>query len=117
MAKMSLSEAAALLGLSVNGMRSRAKKDPSRYGLETDNAGKLWVSFDPATLVRAKPSRRLREGYTSKAVQPSIEGNSAVLEARLEAAERARDLAEADRDHWRDLAKTLAARRRRWWLF
>lgn len=37
--------------------------------------------------------------------------------ARAEAAERARDQAEAERDRWRNLAETLAARPRGWWPF
>ena len=37
--------------------------------------------------------------------------------ARADAAERARDQAEADRDHWRAMAENLAARPRRWWPF
>jgi hypothetical protein len=117
MPKMTLLEASKLLGLSVNGLRSRAKKDPARYGLSVDNGGRLWLDFDPGTLVRSKPSRILREGYSSKAVKPMIEGNAAVLQARLEAAERARDVAEADRDHWRSMAEALAAKRWRFWPF
>lgn len=38
--------------------------------------------------------------------------------ARADAAERARDQAETDRDHWRAMAEKLAdAPRRRWWPF
>ena len=35
--------------------------------------------------------------------------------ARADAAERARDQAETDRDRWRDMAEKLAEKRRRWW--
>ena len=37
--------------------------------------------------------------------------------ARADAAERARDQAEADRDRWRAMAENLAERPRRWWPF
>jgi|LauGreDrversion4_2_1035121.scaffolds.fasta_scaffold66688_3 excisionase family DNA binding protein len=38
--------------------------------------------------------------------------------ARADGAERARDQAESDRDHWRAMAERLAdAPRRRWWPF
>lgn len=39
----------------------------------------------------------------------------ATATARADAAERARDQAEADRDHWRDMAQKLADQPRRWW--
>lgn len=35
--------------------------------------------------------------------------------ARADAAERARDQAETDRDRWRGMAEKLAEKRRRWW--
>ena len=44
--------------------------------------------------------------------------NLARANARADAAERARDQAEADRDHWRAMAEKLAdTPRRRWWPF
>lgn len=109
--KMSLSEAAQALGLSINGMRARARKRPSLYGLERDNENRIWLVFDPDLVdgvEPVRPSRTLRE--------PSNEVASEVLQARLDAAERARDVAESERDRWRALAETLAARRR-WWPF
>jgi len=106
MPKMTLLEASKLLGLSVNGLRSRAKKDPARYGLSVDNGGRLWLDFEPSNLSASKPSRK----PAKQSSNPSLEVENAVLRSRVE-------LLEADRDHWRDLAKTLAARRRRWWLF
>lgn len=44
--------------------------------------------------------------------------NLARANERADAAERARDQAEADRDHWRAMAEKLAEMpRRRWWPF
>lgn len=96
MGKMSLSEAGALLGLSTNGMRSRAKKDPSRYGLEADNTGKLWVSFDAEAFRRAKPARSLRVGFNRSAEKPAGDAEFARLTGQREAALRSRDQAEAE---------------------
>lgn len=106
MPKMTLLEASKLLGLSVNGLRSRAKKDPAKYGLSVDNGGRLWLDFDPSELVTSKPSNK----PAKHASKPSFEVENAVLRSRVE-------LLEADRDQWRDLAKTLAARRRWFWPF
>lgn len=111
MPKMALGDAARLVGLSVNGMRSRAKADPVGYGLTRDNAGRLWLDFEPSNVGLLKPAPK---GARAKPSKPSLEGRVAVLEARLEAADAARLSAESERDHWRDLARDLA-RRRRWW--
>lgn len=113
MPKMTLGEAAQLVGLSVNGMRSRAKADPVGYRLTRDNTGRLWLDFEPSTVGPVKPAPK---GATAKPAKPSLEGHVAVLEARLQAADAARRSAETERDHWRDLALDLA-RRRRWWLW
>lgn len=45
---------------------------------------------------------------------PALREALAAATERAAAAERARDQAEADRDQWRDMAQTLAARRRFW---
>ena len=61
--------------------------------------------------------------HTVRSAHPAHVDDSAELRARLaaetakaDAAERARDQAEADRDRWRAMAEKLAARpNRRWW--
>jgi hypothetical protein len=111
MPKLPLAEAAKRFGLSVNGMRSRAKADPVRYGLTRDNAGRLWLDFEPSAVPPAKVSTE-GGGLDSLA---SSEAFANLLRAQVEAAERARDQAEADRDHWRAVALELVAKRRRWW--
>ncbi len=117
MGKMSLSEAGAVLGISANAVRARAKKNPAAYGLERDNAGKLWVSVDLKQVADLKPSLNGQKVSKLQAVKPSVKGHAAVLLARVEAAERARDQAEGERDHWRQMAETLAAKRWRFWPF
>ncbi len=109
MPKMDLAQAGKLLGLSPNGMRARAKKDPSFYQLETDNAGKLWVVLDPSKLPDVKATLKPTNKTAKATVEPTLVVENAVLRSRVE-------LLEADRDHWRDLAKSLAGRRR-WWPF
>jgi hypothetical protein len=117
MPKMSLSEAGAVLGVSANAVRARAKKSPEKYKLERDNAGKLWVDVDLQNVSELKPSRPGREGSTVKPVKPSNEVEIARLTVEVQAANRARDQAEAERDHWRRMAETLAAKRWRFWPF
>lgn len=124
--KFSLEAAGKLLGVSANAVRARAKKNPDLYQVERDNSGKIWVCIDPESLQQLKVSKTNSIGSTSDGLKASIEalrerlliaerGEAAAL-ARAEAAERARDQAESDRDHWRALADKLAARRR-WWPF
>lgn len=109
--RMNLSEAGQLLGLSVNGMRARAKKEPVKYGREVDNEGRIWLVFDPDALEPSKPSRTVREPIDRSGSEATI----AALKAERDAAFRARDVAEADRDRWQAMAERLAGRRRSWW--
>ena len=113
MPKMSLAEAGALLGITANAVRARAKKSPAIYGLERDNAGKLWVVLD----VQSLPAMKVTTEATPKALDPSMQVQIARLSVEVEAAYRARDQAEGERDHWRRMAETLAAKRRWFWPF
>lgn len=108
MPKMTLRDAADLLGLSVNGARSRAKAEPSKYGLTRDNSGRLWLDFDPSKLSAPKPSKPSRSVRPGDGSNSSTETRLAVLEAQLNEVRQ-------DRDHWRAIAETLVARRRRFW--
>ena len=123
--KLSLKDAGKLFGVSAGAMRARAKKSPAEYPVERDNAGKLWLVLDPervAELRVSKPGAGTAEGlsmtraiHTEKA---AFDTALAVANARAEAAERARDQAEGERDRWRQMAEALAARRvPRWWPF
>lgn len=106
--RMNLGEAAPLFGLTINGLRARAKKSPVEYGLERDNEGRLWVNLDPDALPgvsTVKPSRTVQ----GEALHGDVEGVVKVLETALA------DLRQ-DRDHWRAMAETLA-KRRRWWFW
>lgn len=109
---MSLADAGRLLGITANAVRARAKKSPEAYGLERDNAGKLWVTLDLQRLSAGRAAAEPGQG----SVKPAIEVQLAAAEARADAAERARDVAEADRDRWQAMAERLAARPR-WWPF
>jgi len=100
--KLSLKEAATLMGLSVSGVRARAKKEPDKYGLSRDNTGRLFLTVDPASL------------QTAPALKPANESASEPSAATLRAL--LHEVRE-DRDRWRALAETLAARRRWRWPF
>ena len=95
----------------------RALKAGALQGFR-DNRGRWQVSA--ADLERWAGLHSLLTEQHSADAQPEppadIRAALAVAEAKAEAAERARDQAEADRDHWRRIAETLAARRR-WWPF
>lgn len=112
--KMTLAEAAKHMGLSVNGMRSRAKADPFRYGMTRDNSGRIWLEFDPISFGPGPRSSvddpKVPKSTSVGSSEVSLEVENAVLRSRVE-------LIEADRDQWRDLAKSLAARRWRFWPF
>ena len=54
-------------------------------------------------------------GRTVKAAHPEESAALAEANARATAAERARDQAEADRDHWQRMAEQLASRPRFSW--
>lgn len=124
--KMSLKDAGRLFGISAGAMRARAKKDPASYPVERDNAGKLWLRIDLAKVAQFDVSKPVsgsagRVSMTPSRSTPEVVALQAALTvetARADAAERARDEALSDRDHWRQMAQTLVARRSgRWWPF
>lgn len=124
--KLSLKDAGRLFGVSAGAMRARAKKSPALYPCERDNAGKLWLLLDPERVSELQVSKPVTVGGDGVSMTPAIQGQSAsALQAalaaekvRADAAERARDQAESDRDRWRAMAEMLAAKRpRRFWPF
>lgn len=135
--RMSLADAATVLGIAPNSVRSRFKAGKLRG--ERDNQGKIWVWLDDAS-----PSA---EGSKSKPSKPSIEDfeqrhigaleahlrtvteqlgiaqaelvslrprASAAdhLEAEVAGLKALRDEVRADRDHWRNVAEQALADRR-----
>jgi hypothetical protein len=128
--KYSLEAAGKLFGVSANAMRARAKKNPQTYRVERDNAGKIWLWLDPEAfpVLRDRSPEQLGDGplYLSPLYQKIVAAEVALKAAeaavmlatsRADAAERARDQAEGERDHWRRMAETLAAKRWRFWPF
>lgn len=73
---------------------------------------------DLAGWCAAHGAHMVRDGATapSSELVADLREKLAAVTVRAEAAERARDQAEAERDHWRAMAERLAARRR-WWPF
>lgn len=108
--KMTLAEASKVMGLSVNGLRSRVKRDPALYGVERDNTGRLWVTLDPSKVDLSKGSRTLRTQDSGDASRLTLEVENAGLRSQLQEVRE-------DRDNWRRMAETLAAKRWRFWPF
>lgn len=80
-----------------------------------------WCAATVAPQLRAQLSAQpdlpdARALFEVEARRAEAEARAAAAEAGERAAIRARDQAEADRDHWRAMAESLAARRR-WWPF
>ncbi len=125
--KYSLEAAGKLFGVSANAMRARAKKNPQTYRVERDNAGKIWLWLDPEAfpLLRDRSPDQLGDGplhlsplyQKIVAAEVALKAEVAGLTLQVEAAQRARDQAEGERDHWRRMAETLAAKRWRFWPF
>ena len=119
---MSLTEAAAVLGMAANGVRSRFKAGEI-FQAKGDNAGKLWVFLDPDA---TEGSQRPRSKVAAEGVQNGETGDSAALRAEV-AGLRAQlvlmreqlddvkgqfgDVKE-ERDTWRRQAVLLAEQRR-----
>lgn len=123
--KLSLKDAGKLFGVSAGAIRARAKKNPADYPVQRDNSGKLWLVIDPQKVSELKVSKPVALQAQGVSMTAEIQSQKvafdtalAVANARAEAAERARDQAEGERDHWRRMAEALAARPvRRWWPF
>lgn len=127
--RFSLEAAGKIFGITTNAMRSRVKKNPEKYRMERDNGGKIWLWIDPENLPAPKTQKASLEGSKFDELKASINTlkvhtDTAELReklvsetARADAAERARDQAENDRDKWREMAEKLAEKpRRSWWL-
>lgn len=80
-----------------------------------DNSGVWRIAPDDLAEWAAHRAQRERPVAAATQAEGELRARVASAEARADAAERARDVAEADRDHWRRMAETLAAKRR--WLW
>lgn len=126
--RFSLDAAGKLFGISANAMRARANKSPEKYRVERDNGGKIWLWIDPESLPAPRTRKTSVEGSKFDELKASIdalkEHTEAVIElreklaaetTRAAVAEARANAAEADREHWRDMALRLVSQRRRWW--
>ncbi len=132
---MSLADAAALLGVAPNSVRSRFKNGKLRG--ERDNQGKIWVWLEPESArlegSKSKASKPVVEAALKGSIKPSIitaleahnrtlteqlglaQAELATLRSRASTADRLeaeiaglevlRDELRADRDHWREFVQ------------
>lgn len=122
---MSPAQAALAAGVSrwavlraIKAQRLKAIRDNRNNWLISPDDLSAWCAAQGAHSVRnsaiAHPAAQAVDG--SDFIE--LRENLARANARADAAERARDQAESDRDHWRAIAEKLAdAPRRRWWPF
>lgn len=120
-AHMSPAQAAQVAGVSrwavlraIKSQRLKAIRDNRNNWLITPDDLAMWCAAQGAHSVRDSAAAQ----GVDVAELVELRENLARANARAEAAERARDQAESDRDHWRAMAEKLAdAPRRRWWPF
>lgn len=104
MTYLSLGEAAKAAGVA-KGTISKALKSGKLSYADKTTAG---YQIDPAELFRAFPRKQPETVENERLETPKETVETAVLQARLEAAERRAETAEADRDAWREQAQRLA---------
>ena len=135
--RMSLADAAMVLGIAPTSVRSRFKAGKLRG--ERDNQGKIWVWLDdaaqPAAGSKPKPSKPSIEGFEQNGFEAleahlrtlteqlalaqselaTLRPRASVadrLEAEVAGLEALRDEVRADRDHWRGIAEQVLANHR-----
>lgn len=90
----------------IKSLKLKAIRD-NRGNWRIDRADfEAWRAAQGPSLSAAQPAAQEAEG--------DLRVRLAAAEVRAESAERARDVAEADRDRWQAMAERLAARRRFW---
>jgi len=122
---MSPAQAAQVAGVSrwavlraIKAQRLKAIRDNRNNWLITPDDLATWCAAQGAHSVRDSATAQVAAQGGDVAELVELRENLARANARAEAAERARDQAESDRDHWRAMAEKLAdAPRRRWWPF
>lgn len=102
----------------IKSQRLKAIRDNRNNWLISSDDFAAWCAAQGSHIVRdGGAAHLLAHGFDASEVV-KLRENLARASARADAAERARDQAEADRDHWRAMAEKLAdAPRRRWWPF
>jgi len=100
-------EAARLLGVKPDSVRRQARA--KSWPRQTGNDGKARVRIPPERLEdhRAAILPAVIPSESPPELPPDQSARIAALEARLEAAEKRGDTAEADRDRWREMAEAL----------
>lgn len=124
-AHMSPAQAAQAAGVSrwavlraIKSQRLKAIRDNRNNWLISPDDLATWCAAQGAHSVRDSAAAQVAAQGVDVAELIELRENLARANARADAAERARDQAEADRDHWRAMAEKLAdAPRRRWWPF
>lgn len=108
---MSLADAAKLLGIAPNSVRSRFKSGKIRG--ERDNEGKIWVWIDPDSFEPAsKPSRNLRPNPSNTDEITTLKVENATLKTQLEEREKTHAIVVAEKDaRIADLKAALEKRR------
>jgi excisionase family DNA binding protein len=122
---MSPAQAAQAAGVSrwavmraIKSQRLKAIRDNRNNWLISPDDLATWCAAQGAHNVRDSATAQVAAQGVDVAQLVELRENVARANARAEAAERARDQAESDRDHWRAMAEKLAdAPRRRWWPF
>lgn len=122
---MSPAQAAQAAGVSrwavlraIKSQRLKAIRDNRNNWLISPDDLASWCAAQGAHSVRDGAAAQLGAHGFDASELVELRENLARATARAEAAERARDQAECDRDHWRAMAEKLAdAPRRRWWPF
>jgi len=124
-AHMSPAQAAQAAGVSrwavlraIKSQRLKAIRDNrNNWRISPDDLA-AWCAAQGAHTVRDSAAAQAPAHLYDAGDLIELRENLARANARADAAERARDQAEADRDHWRAMAEKLAdAPRRRWWPF
>ena len=91
----------------IKSQRLQAKRDNRNRWHISPNDLEAWS----AHTVQAQQNAPLAPYPAQADETPALRAALAAATARADAAERARDQAEADRNQWRDMAQTLATRR------
>ena len=91
----------------IKSQRLQARRDNrNRWQITRDDLDR-WSAHSVRTVCEPDPEPDTAQHDETPALREALAAET----ARADAAERARDQAEADRDQWRDMARTLAQRR------
>lgn len=91
----------------IKGQHLQARRDNRNRWQITAQDLEEWCAHTVRTPTIAPPAPDTAQADETPALRAAL----ATEKARADAAERARDQAEADRNQWRDMAQTLAKRR------